>query len=31
MTALITIFAIDHLFGLLFPGLKRGRDPHAAS
>jgi len=23
MTALITIFAIDHLFGLVFPGLKR--------
>ena len=26
MTALITIFAIDHLFGLLFPGLKRSKD-----
>jgi exosortase len=24
MTALITIFAIDHLLGVVFPGLKRG-------
>ena len=31
MTALITIFAIDHLFGLLLPGLKRGKHDEAGS
>jgi len=25
MTALVTIFAIDHLFGLIFPGLKHNK------
>lgn len=29
MTALITIFAIDHLFGLLFSGLKRSKHNEA--
>jgi exosortase len=29
MTALITIFAIDHLLGLIWPGLKAGKRPAA--